>query len=220
MLEAENTEEVGSDSGLGSTFLGLLAQDVISAWERNDESDSQATRRDMIRTMFVAVEGLVWEYRNHVRSIADDIHPIPPVTAMALAELTYSVTENGDVKEQTRFISIPTMIRLTTRLAEEFSPELKVDFGGTGWSAFREAIAIRNRVTHPKKYADLELSIEDVRKSQLGFMWLFRTVRTVMGETNATYRRYAQRLEDVSTKLFKGDTQTWAAYRAALSSED
>jgi hypothetical protein len=105
------------------SFAGILIQDVISALERLEEGGSQTNKRDLIRTLFAAIEGLVWIYREDVRSVANTIEPLSPIMELAFAEKIYSVDEKGILQEQKRFISIPAMIRLTSRVAEQICPE-------------------------------------------------------------------------------------------------
>lgn len=79
-------------------FLGILMHDVLLAIQRRNLDDTQATRRDLIRTMFAAIEGASWEYREHVRSVATDLEslhlwsnsPFPkrPIASLKMERLT------------------------------------------------------------------------------------------------------------------------------------
>ena len=100
MSKKRNAKPENPDS-VRETFFGILTQDVILSMERQERSDTQATRRDFIRTMFAAIEGYVWKYREHVRSVISDIGTIPALTELALSETSYTVTENGKVEAQT-----------------------------------------------------------------------------------------------------------------------
>ena len=202
------------------TFFGILTQDVILSMERQERSDTQATRRDLIRTMFAAIEGYVWKYREHVRSVMSDIDTIPVLTELALSETSYSVTENGKVEAQTRFITLTSMIRLVSRLAEEHCPGLQVDFSKAGWSHLQQAIKIRNRITHPKSKSDLEVTPQDVAIIHVGFFWLLKTIESVIESTNLDSARHLADLKLFADRLFSGDPKAIAEYEAAFRTLD
>jgi hypothetical protein len=197
------------------TFFGLLSQDVILSLERKRQNDNQASRRDLVRTMFAAIEGYAQEYRDHVRSIADDIEPIDPVMSLALSEKTYFISENGHVDVQIRYTPLPSMIRLVTRLASEICPQLKVDFSGSDWRNFRQAATIRNRITHPKSKSDLTISDDDIDVVQMAFFWLLTVITETMAATNEAASRHLAVLTEFGDRLLAGDNQALALYEAA-----
>ena len=216
MVKKRNTKPESPDA-VRETFFGILTQDVILSMDRQERSDTQATRRDLIRTMFAAIEGYVWEYREHVRSVISDIGTIPTLTELALSEMSYAVTENGKVVPQTRFITLTSMIKLISRLAQEQCPELQVDFTQTGWSDLQQAIKIRNRITHPKSRSDLKISLQDIAISQAGFFWILHFITTVMESTTAVLLQYSIDLRLLVDELKSGDPKALAEYKAALN---
>jgi hypothetical protein len=199
---------------IGETFLQVLVADVIRALER--QPDSQSNRRDLIRASFAAIEGLVWFYRKHVENVAKDIDQISPMTEMAFSELTYRVTESGVVEPQTRFMTMTSMIRLTTNVAQKLSPELKVDFGVKGWTDLLKFVAIRNRITHPKTLTDLHISADELEVSQSAFFWLLKLVGDVMELTNKASAKRLDALREITALLASGDEHALALYRLAV----
>lgn len=147
------------------SFVGILVSDVIAVKSRQSEADTQQSRRELIRTVFAAVEGLVWVYRGHIVTAAQHIDALNPEEEIVLSETSYQITEQGKVVAQPRFTSLPAMIRLITRLANRVSPEFDVAFDTSDWEGFRRAIAIRNRVTHPKSESDLRIGDADIAVS-------------------------------------------------------
>ena len=203
------------------SFFGMLSQDVVLSLARRESDDSQASRRDLIRTMFAAIEGYVWQYRGHVRSIVNDIEPLSPLLELALSETSYAVTEGGKVETQIRFISLTSMIRLVTRIAEKHCAGLKVDFSQAGWSHLQQAIKMRNRITHPKSKVVLEITPTDIDISLAGFLWLCELIVTVMESTNSVAAQYLTEFREVAEALTRSDPTAVATYKAVLShSED
>jgi hypothetical protein len=212
----------GEDGSLPfrASFFRMLAEDVISALERRALHDTQSSRRDLIRTLFVAIEGSVWELREHVLDIAKSLDDLPPLMAMALRETSYIVTENGRLIEQPRFIPLASMIKLVTAFAKELNHELAVGFAGEGWADFKRSSKIRNRVTHPKRLDDLMISSEDLTIAWSGFFWIHEHVEQVMRSTNDAASKYFSDLEDLCMQLQSGDPKALNAYRAALDAAD
>lgn len=205
---------------LRETFLGMLMEDVITARKQTRIDDSQAARRVLIRALFAAIEGLVWQYREHVRSVASSLDELPPLMELALTETAYTVTESGKLVEQTRHIPLTTMIKLTTKFAERLSPKLKVDFSGTGWSDFQTALAVRHSITHPKAKSDLEISPAQLEAAWSGYFWLVELTTLAMAETLASSAAYLAEFKTIIRQLRDGDPATLKAYRAALSADD
>jgi hypothetical protein len=216
---SENSDEDGS-LPFRESFFRMLAEDVISALERRALHDTQSSRRDLIRTLFVAIEGSVWELREHVRDIAASIDGLSPLMAMALKETSYIVTENGRLIEQPRFIPLASMIRLVTSFAKELNPHLAVEFDGEGWADFKRSNKIRNRVTHPKSLDDLMISSEDLTIAWSGFLWIHEHVEQVMRSTNEAASKYFSALAELCAQLQSGDLAALNAYRAALDAAD
>ncbi|WP_374944979.1 hypothetical protein [Sphingomonas sp.] len=138
------------DSELRATFLRTLIEDVLTAGARGGADDSPAHRRDMIRTTFAAIEGSVWLYREHVRSVAKTMDVLTPFADLARRERTFNVSERGAIIEQVRYVTLPTIIRLAIRQARLIAPSLSIDFSDRGWSDLKSSLEVRHRITHPK----------------------------------------------------------------------
>jgi hypothetical protein len=199
-----------------AAFMALLIEDVIAARERLITSHTQTARRDVVRASLVAVEGLTWVAREHVRMALADDEQLTPVADLAMRELSYRVSESGQPIEQTRPLPLLTAVRLLVWQARIISPEISVQFSAAGWSDLRQAISIRNRITHPKPDQDLTISEVDLAVVESGMTWLLATVEYVMASTNLTYARRNDLLREVVQRLNAGDPDAWAEYYAML----
>lgn len=205
---------------LGHSFIRLLIGDVLAARERRATDDTQRHRRDVIRSTFAAIEGVTWMYREHVREIARDMGVLTPVADLALRERTFSVSDRGDIVEQVRFVTLPTIIRLATKQAQLIEPTVAVDYTEPGWDALRTAIAVRNRVTHPKTRADLQIRTDELQTTAKAFSWLLSTTETAIGQINASFRRFIDEMREVLNALNRGDPDALLAYREAMRQDD
>jgi len=205
---------------LGSTFLGILMDDVLASLRQLEAEGTQPTKRNFIRVLFASVEGLAWLYREHVKSVAVDVGELSSEIEAALRDRTYLVSESGKVTSQPRYLSLVATIRITTRLAQRIDKTVEVDFGSEGWSALKATIELRNRLTHPKSQSDLEISPEDVARAWTGSLWLTRLVVETLTATQRELERYAIDFRDLADKLIAGDPKALAEYRAVLRASD
>ena len=198
---------------LRETFMRTLALDVLITLDRLEKDDKQASRRDFIRALFAAVEGMVWQFREEIRSSAEELTELPPMMAMAMTEMSYSVSENGKLIDQQRFIPLPTMIRLVTNVAKELAPSLHTPFDKTGWADLKRTIVIRNRITHPKGISDLHVSLEDTKVGWSGLIWLLEHIEYVMKAVCAAQVEYLDQLKVLVGELKAGDPAALESYR-------
>jgi hypothetical protein len=70
-------------------------------------------------------------------------------------------------------------------IVKRYRPEYVVDFAHPGWANLREAVAIRNRLVHPRELTDLTVSDIEIRQALSAFNWLLALVIEVLRETAA-----------------------------------
>ena len=190
-------------------FLRVLADDVQHALDR---TDTGSDRRNLLRTIISAAEGVSWIYRAHVLSMAKEFDVSTPLIDLAFSEATYSVDEQGNIIEQARYISMTAMIRLTTKVAQSLCTDLAVDFGSHGWQCLRDTIRLRNRITHPKNAADLSISVKEIDNAKTGYFWFLDMSMHVMETTMKEFSSLVVGMGEVVEKLKSGDPDTLALY--------
>jgi hypothetical protein len=201
-------------------FFRILLEDVQWALDGAAKSDTAADRRNLLRTIVSAAEGVSWVYRMHILSMAKDLDVATPQMEMAFAEATFSISSSGEMVEQARYISLTAMIRFSTKVAQAFCPDLVVDFGHVGWQRLKVAIATRNRITHPKKNQDLDVSEGDVEAAKVGFFWFLEMSLHVMEQTVRELRISALMTRKVIDELIAGDPDTLALYERVHRERD
>lgn len=213
------TNHNGSDSEITREFHIVLAYDCVAAMARMDADDGQATRRDFVRTAFAALEGWLWEYRQKAQSTIGSIRDLSATESRIFSETTYTISNTGKPKEQSRFSPMAEMFRFTTRMVEEQFGRSLVDFKATGWKQFNQAIKIRHRVTHPKNIEDISLSDSDIATVKGGLLWLFEVTTHVAAKLNFMLAEYVAEARDLLEALKAGDPSTLELYRKTLGSD-
>lgn len=206
-----------NSNSVANSFAGSLISDVIEALAAWNKQPSPARGRNLVRTVFSAIEGFSWLYRNHVTGVARDIDILTSEEEAALAEQVHSVSERGKIIRQSRFIPLTAMLRLTTRIAVRLDPALVVRFDGLGWQQLQDAAKIRNRIIHPKREVDLNVSEQDIATCLAAFEWLMTTAINGMGSAQAALKSHSQELQRLVEALKSGDKAALAEYQAAAA---
>lgn len=203
-----------------TSFAEMLVGDVLASMQRRSERDDQSSRRDLVRTSFAAIEGLAWVFREHVIEVAQSTYGLDEPEVRALSEVSYHVNDKGKISQQPKFIPLVSQIRLIARIAERISSNACIDFSGSDWDRLRNAVGIRNRITHPKTAADLELSGADADTCLAALFWFFTQASDAMERGNLAAKDYLGRFEDVLRKLRSGDPEVTALYNYLVQQDE
>ena len=78
-------------------------------------------------------------------------------------DVEFEINEKGQVVERSARISLARNVRFAIMLHERvWITSSKFDPSVGWWSSFREAVRIRDRLTHPKKPGDLDVSPDEL----------------------------------------------------------
>jgi hypothetical protein len=159
----------------GRRFTSVLIQDVAAANKRVEDADSPTHRRELVRSVFAAIEGLNWDLKRGLygRGFNErlSVHEMG-----ALTEQSYIVDEKGEVRATPRFLPLATNIRFVLAIIQRYRTNYKVDYSHIGWSNLKASIRIRDRLVHPKKLADLNVTEAELRQTMSAFTWFLRLV--------------------------------------------
>jgi hypothetical protein len=187
-------------------FTRSLIEDVKAARDRLVEVDTQTHRRELIRSVFAAIEGLLWKLRQDVYRHAKS-HPglLSIHEQAALREETYRVSDNGRVRITPQFLPLATSIRLVLLIVQRYRTDYKVDLNNKGWSDLKAAIEIRNRLVHPKDIAGLNVSPVEVDQAMFGLGWFLETeiklLQEHMDQANEALAQLKAQLLSVSLSI-------------------
>jgi hypothetical protein len=185
---------------------------VQHALDRAAVDGTPPDRRNLLRTIISAAEGISWVCRSHVLSIAEELGETTPFMELAFSEASLFVNERGEIVEQPRYISTIAMIRLTARVATQLCPDSTVDLGTTGWRCLKNAFQTRNRITHPKSSSDLAISDEEMACAKVGFFWFLDFSIHLMEETMKAFSTHVSLAKDLVDRLKAGDPDALALY--------
>jgi hypothetical protein len=196
-------------------FLRLLIEDVLTATNRRIASDTQTNRRELVRSTFAAIEGAIWDYRKTVISAARDLGLLTIDEEAALTERTVQIGQNGNLSKQDRFIPMLSAFRFVSRIAQRIDASIELNFNESGWHQVRQAVEIRNRVTHPKALADLAIEQADLDACSNALYWLLENHLIVVAATNSALKSFVDQARELVVALKVGDPKAISDYVAA-----
>jgi len=157
-----------------TTPLLRFLRDAEAAEALLDASDTQFARRTYIRALFAYIEGAVWILKYTCRNGRryKSSPGISPGEYALLGDVSYDLKENGDVFEQAKFLRLPENLRFCVKMFNRlFGSAIDLKVGETNWQNFKQAIAIRHRITHPKHDTDFDISDAEIDQCKQTCLW-------------------------------------------------
>jgi hypothetical protein len=170
-----------------NALITELFTDAASALSAAKKSPSQYNRRNAVRAMFAAVEGVTHYLKTHalLRMKRDpDLYRRAEVGL--LSEESYSLDRKGEASTQKKFLRTDENFLFALRMATKgCSPPLVIERGEGGWNAFTLALKIRHRLTHPKNRADLDVTDAEFTTVRSASLWYKQTVVSALSSLSA-----------------------------------
>ena len=96
---------------------------------------------------------------------------------LLLQETTPELKTNGQVYTKTKFIPLEDNLRfLAIMMKEVYGVDLQLGIGKSVWQDFQTALAIRNRITHPKSEEDFTISDTEIEAMKSARSWFCQII--------------------------------------------
>ena len=198
---------------LNEVFATLYADLGKCREELQRDLASQYHRRLVIREFCTVVEVNAYHFKRlslystrkmipdikaatHVANKDEVLAPfwdsLSPAELMILEECSPALDESGTASTKRMFPPTDPNIRFAFAIyLKVIKTGVHVDFSGKGWSAMKTTIAVRNRLTHPKRLEDIAVSDDDLAKLVQANDWLLQARSDMMSAANAVLERTA-----------------------------
>jgi hypothetical protein len=153
-------------------LIQVLATDADACDAEVKRTGSNLAKRNFVRALFAWIEAISYLMRRHVyhELCKQPLIPKSIPKLIAASETGYYVDGKGEVVETNLKTRTSNNLLFSLRVfAEVVGLPLTIDKGGRNWQAYSEALKIRDRITHPKRLEDVELTdaeIEVVREAK------------------------------------------------------
>lgn len=159
-------------------LLGPLYEDVWQCCEHLDSSDSQFTRRVLIRSSFAFFEGVTNSLRMMATSwLTSGRSQLDVQSAQTLTLLQEDVPRpdrTGKISYETNrtpFLNYFAFVLRTS--AEHFAIDAAGFFADNGWNNLQIALRARHRLTHPKRAQDANVTDDEITATRDAHRWVF-----------------------------------------------
>ena len=138
----------------------FLRNEFNTGWVLLESNDSQYLRRALIRSLFAAIENVIWgmklEILNRIKvariSFSEEDLAI-------LKEKSIKYDKEGKSIVSTKYVEFKRNIRFVFEsYVKSYGGNLNIDVESKDWKEFVCFVKIRNRITHPKIISDLIIS--------------------------------------------------------------
>jgi hypothetical protein len=111
--------------------------------------------------------------------------------------------DKGRPTSTRHFLAFPNSVLFSLQIyAKNHGAAFQVDRSTSGWRALRDAMRLRDKVTHPKSSASLEVSEDDVEVLKQASQWWQETLMslfTACHQADAHWRDVNEQSDDSST---------------------
>jgi hypothetical protein len=110
--------------------------------------------------------------------------PLSIAEIVLLEETTFDLDNRGEIRRTPKFIKLPDNLRYTVKLYNRLlHGELELPVGKTEWEVFQKTVAVRNRIMHPKRLSDFDVTEAEAEQARGVSHWfnhmLIEAVRLV-----------------------------------------
>lgn len=155
-------------------LLELLSQDMRFNLELVQSSSDQCHRRNYVRSVFAYIDASLLSLRKQVLSsviqtIPDDEEPLKRI--VPLLENFPRLKDNGRMEVEYNKSAFVPLVAYTLKVNAELNGFSKDVLSSNLWNDFRNAVDIRNRITHPKPDLSMDISDEDLTTIHKAIEW-------------------------------------------------
>ena len=147
---------------------------------------SPVERRLLVRSVFSFVEAVAFIVKTLALVADEEAQRLSPAEVALAKEEDYELAESGSVQVRPARLRFKANFRFAFALiakAEELDYEL--DVSGAAWQALQRALLVRDRLSHPKRMADLDVTEDEARDAIEAFEWVDRQLLIVCAKTIA-----------------------------------
>jgi hypothetical protein len=147
-----------------------LWADVEAARAAMLSNDTQFARRQFVRAVFAALEGLTSKLKE--LCLRRPASYSPSERALLREEAVY-LDDQGEARVAASHLKLGANIQFAFRMyARWCDVRFSLPTSDSEWSAFKRAIAVRNRLMHPRKLEDLTVSEAEVEAASRTAAWI------------------------------------------------
>ena len=142
----------------------------------------QFKRRSFVRAFIALVEfdtynrkqrALYLHQQGHYRFEASEL--------MLLREIQPELDDTGKVKERQKYLRLIDNYRFAIRMfCKATGIEFQLPTNDAGWTAFKDTVTVRNRITHPKRMDEVNVSDKQLQTVISAYKWFMDNYKAIV----------------------------------------
>jgi hypothetical protein len=194
MLTANPTSEGEAAKEDRRLLEQTVLADAVQAVKAITENPTPYDRRTAVRTVFTCIEGMTFFMRQYCLYLHDaGESSYSPAELALLREESYGLDDKGTETTSPARIGLQRLLPFSFAMhARHFDPTFVLDRSTDGWRQFCEALRIRNRVTHPRRGSELDISKGELATVLSAFRWF---IEQVMESRRMSKEKFERKLD-------------------------
>lgn len=140
-------------------IFAVLRDDFIRAKSAVLSEPSEFHKRNLVRTTIALIDGFAFQLRQVTLATIENTGLLTDGDRAILREERYQLSSKGLPEVKENYQKTLPMILFSLRVyaknhGSDFTPNTSLN----GWNCLRQAVEIRDRVTHPKRLTDLDIN--------------------------------------------------------------
>lgn len=160
-----------------------LSDDLRALSVRRHDGEARR-RRSYVRAAFAYVEGLVFALKQ--ATVATDPERFTQLEREALSEAPRGRVSGGRIREEPYKISLPDNVQFALAMFARLTGQPPAIIYGPGWEAFRLSIKVRDRLMHPRRVAEIDVTDAELVQLGAGIDWFAAAFKVLSTEVRRT----------------------------------
>lgn len=159
----------------------IAVEDPAGVFQVQSDQVSRIKARMLIRSMFATIEGIVYGMKQLALAAFRPDGPLTLDELLICKEISFRLNKNGEVDGSSMRLKFEPNLKFSFMvLAKAFHQKFELDTNCLGWNRLVESVKVRNRLAHPKRPSDLELTDDEIGHAIEAYQWFNAQVSTLV----------------------------------------
>ncbi len=158
-----------------------LGRDLIAILGRS-KTLPQFKRRSFVRALVALIEFDIHNRKQRLSKLhTEDFIQLTNSELSLVLEIQPEIDETGKVKDRQKFLRLLSNYRFSIRLfCKHMNLQFSLNTNSSGWTSFKKLIDIRNKITHPKKSGDINITDEQFQDVLEAYKWFMDNYKSIV----------------------------------------
>jgi hypothetical protein len=159
-----------------------LGKDVVKSRDEAAKDGGPFWRRTLVRALFAYIEGSSYRLKQVAPPVAEyNSVALSKAETALLTEESYDLNDKGEaIIKKAKLRTAENLLFSVKIVSKAAKSTYEIDKSTEGWSAFKETIKIRDRITHPKSTEELNISDNELKVIMKTMTWFAASINNLL----------------------------------------